>query len=540
MISGTSLCKAIRSQVNILQDYTSQVLMRQIAYHAACRWDVFDPIIQPLITTGECYESFIRNIFRGTLYAGVAEMVICAHMWNVKIGVINSECKLLKIFHKDLCDIVVVHNAQDGMRSQFSSTRKGDDTNWKIGSITPKVYNVNNVESEKQKGEKYFAEKTALELQNRHEELRNKIEDLIEKVNEVIGEANEIQKELGELGVRTQSVKLMKTVVSVDAVSQTKEEITTPPPTLQRTPAKTPTPTPAHPTKTPKKKKDQQSSPPAQPEVDTSYEKEKQIPSTSQEKSKKKKDEPSTSSEVKKHDDWSTQSEVDPTSDEEKKKKRRDRQSISPDASDEGDGGSGKARRKKKGIKHVLSSDEVDESEKPMKKSRRVPVISSEKEDNSSEDFAQTKSKKKKVSKKDEKKKDEKKKKEVALDVPKQMKIGNTTFYYCHFCDSKFTKKYACTQHMKYSCKLNVHKEEMNFNCEYCDFKSARKQNLIEHINFQHLKKYTYVCKFKKCEAFFYHSAVKSTHEKECPHKRDGFKSKEEIGRMLDDQADRA
>ena len=490
----------LRNQIHVSEGYGLDCLRKQIAYHAACRWDVLAPIIEPLITTGDSYESFLRNIFHGTLYGGVAELIICSHMWNVKISVISPESGLLNIFHNAEADIVLVHNAMDGLESQFSSTRVNGDVVMKLGSLSPKIYSVSDVASEKRKGQNYFKAKMSFDLQGRYQNLVDKIEHLISAVESNVQEANTVQKELTEMGVHASAIKLRlpQLTKSFDASTQVTTTVQTSPEVKQ-------------------KKKVEGKKP-------------SDVPS---EAKKKKSIKPSTSET---HDQWSTQSEAEDENQPKPKKKKR-LLSLTSDKEDD--------ENIKKGREVAEESDASDfvdpkalEKKKKLSKKRSKDTQSGDDDDveKKKEKPSKKKTKTSKDSDADEDDKEKEKVFEFDIDVPGELKKGMVRFFQCHFCKKDFTKKYACTQHMKYSCKDNPEKEDVQFNCNQCDFKSARKQNLTEHINYIHLHKYTYVCKFQECKACFYHSAIKSNHEKDCTHKGNALKTKEEIAGILDSE----
>ena len=82
--------------------------------------------------------------------------------------------------------------------------------------------------------------------------------------------------------------------------------------------------------------------------------------------------------------------------------------------------------------------------------------------------------------------------------------------FQCIGCESSFREKKSVKQHMrerhgfkKYKCNhsnfcsddlnrvcklLKFIHEDINFKCDQCDFKCVRKDNLKQHIKFQHLE----------------------------------------------------
>ena len=119
--------------------YTSEMAMRQVAFHILRNPNVFYPYIeQELLETGESFESYCYNIFQGEVWGDDLIAAAFGHMWNISISIVCPIFnKPLHLFHtQEEPDVVLVVNggcytSREKASTHFSATRSKDN-NWKM------------------------------------------------------------------------------------------------------------------------------------------------------------------------------------------------------------------------------------------------------------------------------------------------------------------------------------------------------------------------------------------------------------------------
>ena len=214
-LSGYSALDALLNEITPHENYTVDMFRRQLAYYAAQHWNELSHLILPLILTGECYESYLRNMFQGLNFSGPIEILICGHMWNMKISIISAYLPTCHILHSDdEPDALLIHNGRDGLDSHFSGC-VGLEADWSRQiPITPDTRVIGNVEGEKKKSREYFSHVMGNTLQLKHVEVIEKIDRLLGNVVELLKEESAIRVELTSLGVQCVNLKPFKLEIS--------------------------------------------------------------------------------------------------------------------------------------------------------------------------------------------------------------------------------------------------------------------------------------------------------------------------------------
>ena len=96
---------------------------------------------------------------------------------------------------------------------------------------------------------------------------------------------------------------------------------------------------------------------------------------------------------------------------------------------------------------------------------------------------------------------------------PKPKAIREKHKYYCEDCKSEFSRKDQLAQHVKNDCNQPIRQ----FICNKCNEGYYSERAVREHYYQVHLQEYLYFC--KQCGKGFYHISRKSLHKDKCPNK---------------------
>ena len=122
---GECFYNSIMMQIDVPKEYTTELFRKQVAFYAVKYFDAFEDEILASMGEDTNYESFVKNVYNGYCYAGLAEAVIIAQMWNVRISIVSADLPTQHIYHDGTSThIVLVHNGRDGMDGHFSGTSK--------------------------------------------------------------------------------------------------------------------------------------------------------------------------------------------------------------------------------------------------------------------------------------------------------------------------------------------------------------------------------------------------------------------------------
>ena len=122
---GECFYKSILYQIDAPKEYTCDLFRKQVAFYGAKYFDAFENEIVASLEEGSSYENFLKNVYMGYSYAGLAESVIIAQMWNIRISIVSAELPTQHIFHDGATThLVLIHNGRDGVDGHFSGTSK--------------------------------------------------------------------------------------------------------------------------------------------------------------------------------------------------------------------------------------------------------------------------------------------------------------------------------------------------------------------------------------------------------------------------------
>ena len=136
-MSGNGLClaKAILQWVlHHKHTYTPEMAFKQVALHMLRNPSKFYPYMeQEFMETGESYELYVTNIFRGKVWGDDLIAAAFGDMWNIVITIISlGFMKLQPLFHNKVKpDVVIVANGTcwrngDNSCTHFSATTSYD------------------------------------------------------------------------------------------------------------------------------------------------------------------------------------------------------------------------------------------------------------------------------------------------------------------------------------------------------------------------------------------------------------------------------
>lgn len=132
---GDCLFEAILKQVHHPPDYTARMLRKQVAFYIAKNVEVFKEYVEPICITksmdenvNQCFESYVENVYRGTIWGDNIIAGAIGRMWNVSISIVSHAFdKVLHLYHNnDRPSIVLVANGgflgSERPTSHFSAT----------------------------------------------------------------------------------------------------------------------------------------------------------------------------------------------------------------------------------------------------------------------------------------------------------------------------------------------------------------------------------------------------------------------------------
>ena len=128
-----------------VRSYSADTAMRQVATHIIKHPDKFYPLIQnQLIETGESFESYCVNVFRGNVWGDDMIAAAFGDMWNIAVTLV-APCygTALNLYHNKLVpDVVIIVNGGCWRSENKAATHFSPTTHKDKGFKIPGSYNL--------------------------------------------------------------------------------------------------------------------------------------------------------------------------------------------------------------------------------------------------------------------------------------------------------------------------------------------------------------------------------------------------------------